>query len=72
MAEGCCGKYGTLCVRVADGSNTLQDAQSLQIINDMENLESKLETILSLLDPSSSDTFTEEVKINGLLLLGRE
>ena len=62
MAEGCCSKYGALCVRVTDGSNTIQDAQSLQIISDIENVESKLETILSLLDPSSSDTFTEEVK----------
>ena len=61
MAGGCLAKYGSLCVRFSDESNAVQDAQSLQVRYESNSLESKLGTILSLLDPSSSDDFTEEV-----------
>ena len=67
MAEGCWPKYGALCVKVADGSNRVQGAQPLQVMNESNSLEVKLDTILSLLDPSSSDAFTDEVC--GVLLL---
>ena len=61
MAAGSSANYGTLCVQVMDGNNTIRDAYDMQTSDEKIGLEAKLNVILSLLDPSSSEDFTTAV-----------
>lgn len=61
MSAGSNQGYGALNVQIRGRKGPAVDAHSMQVLEEKNGLESKLCEVLSLLDPSTTTDFTNEV-----------